>query len=192
MKSITKSLKVIALALILSVGISYVSAWTAPTVTPPNGNVSAPLNVGGTDQTKLGSISAASFWDSNDPVNFYVNPNGDSKVKNVFATSDVCIFGTATCLSTVGGIQSETDPTVITSVKDGISWSEITGIPGGFSDGVDNTGVTVVPTQIYSCPQWNGLMWSGSFLSTFPSYQTVIADSGTITVGCPALGHLVP
>lgn len=110
MKNISQPLKVIALALVLSVGISYVSAWTAPTVTPPNGNVAAPLNVSGNDQTKLGSISAASFWDANDPVNFFVNPNGDSKVKNVFATGDVCLFGTSTCLSTVSGTPGPQGP----------------------------------------------------------------------------------
>lgn len=105
-KNIFQPLKIIILALAFSVGISYVSAWTAPTVTPPNGNVSAPINVSGNDQTKLGSISAASFWDSNDPANFFVNPNGDSKVNNIFATGDVCSgwgSGSQKCLSALGG-----------------------------------------------------------------------------------------
>ena len=35
---------------------------------------------------------------------------------------------------------AETDPTVAASVKDGVDWSEITGIPSGFADGIDNTG----------------------------------------------------
>ncbi len=39
------------------------------------------------------------------------------------------------------GITSENDPTVIASVKDGVSWSEIFSIPAGFADGVDN-GIT--------------------------------------------------
>jgi len=38
------------------------------------------------------------------------------------------------------GITSETDPTVLASVKDGITWSEISAIPAGFADGVDNVG----------------------------------------------------
>ena len=37
-------------------------------------------------------------------------------------------------------ITSETDPTVIASVKDGVSWAEVTGKPAGFADGVDNEG----------------------------------------------------
>ncbi|GEM_PF-2149583 len=34
----------------------------------------------------------------------------------------------------------EADPTVPDSVKDGVDWSEITGIPAGFADGVDDVG----------------------------------------------------
>ena len=35
----------------------------------------------------------------------------------------------------------ESDPTVTSSVKDGVSWSELSGIPSGFADGTDNTGM---------------------------------------------------
>lgn len=52
MKNITQSLKVIVLALSLSFGLSYAYAWTAPTVSPPGGNVSAPINTSTTDQIK--------------------------------------------------------------------------------------------------------------------------------------------
>jgi len=55
-KNIFQSFKIVILALVLSIGISYVSAWTAPTVTPPNGNVAAPLNVSSTEQTKNGPV----------------------------------------------------------------------------------------------------------------------------------------
>lgn len=53
---IFSSLKVIALAVVLSFGLSYVYAWTAPTVAPTGGNVSAPLNTSATTQTKAGSL----------------------------------------------------------------------------------------------------------------------------------------
>jgi hypothetical protein len=35
---------------------------------------------------------------------------------------------------------TETDPTVAASVKDGVSWSEVSDIPAGFADGIDNVG----------------------------------------------------
>ncbi|MEK7509377.1 MAG: hypothetical protein AAB605_01540, partial [Patescibacteria group bacterium] len=34
------------------VGIAFVQAWTGPTAPPPTPNVSAPINVGTTDQVK--------------------------------------------------------------------------------------------------------------------------------------------
>jgi hypothetical protein len=42
------------------------------------------------------------------------------------------------------GITTETDPTVLPSVKDGVSWGEVSGKPVDFADGVDNTGITSV------------------------------------------------
>lgn len=36
--------------------ITAVSAWTSPTIAPPGGNVSSPINVGATAQTKTGGF----------------------------------------------------------------------------------------------------------------------------------------
>jgi len=47
----------------------------------------------------------------------------------------------------------ETDPTVLTSVKDGVSWSELSGIPSGFADGVDDGGD--LKTKIIEIGNWN-------------------------------------
>lgn len=57
---IFNAIKVSALALALSFGMSYALAWTAPTVTPPGGNVAAPINTSITAQTKVGNLS---IWD---------------------------------------------------------------------------------------------------------------------------------
>jgi len=48
--------------------------------------------------------------------------------------------GFADGVDDTGGITTETDPTVLASVKDGVSWGEVSGIPSGFADGVDNVG----------------------------------------------------
>ena len=40
------------------------------------------------------------------------------------------------------GLMTETDPTVLASVKDGVSWTEIASIPAGFADGIDDVGLT--------------------------------------------------
>lgn len=64
--------------------------------------------------------------------------------------------GFADGVDNTGGITTETDPTVLASVKDGVSWGEISSIPFGFADGVDNdtnttysagTGLDLVGTQ---------------------------------------------
>lgn len=108
-KNIFQTLKLIALALVLSLGISYVSAWTAPTVTPPGGNVAAPINVSNTTQTKSGNLGASwlyaySYRDAGDSTDtYFMKPNGDSKLKNILVAQDVCISGTTICLSTVSG-----------------------------------------------------------------------------------------
>jgi len=69
MKNLIQSLKVIIIGLILAVGLSYAFAWTAPTASPPGGNVSAPVNVGGTSQTKIGNMSFSSSLDS--PLGYF-------------------------------------------------------------------------------------------------------------------------
>lgn len=55
------ALKVSTLALILSFGVSYALAWTAPLSAPPAGNVSAPLNTSATAQTKVGQLIVGSL-----------------------------------------------------------------------------------------------------------------------------------
>ena len=56
MKNIAQNLKLIALAVILSFGISFASAWVLPTAAPPNGNADAPITTGG-GQTIKGNLT---------------------------------------------------------------------------------------------------------------------------------------
>ncbi|MCX6716875.1 MAG: hypothetical protein NTV72_03050 [Candidatus Taylorbacteria bacterium] len=53
------TIKVVVLALILTLGITYLYAWTGPTANPPDGNIAAPLNISSADQTKTGGITAS-------------------------------------------------------------------------------------------------------------------------------------
>ena len=72
MKNITQHFYKI-LVVVLCVGISYALAqaqsanWSAPTATPPAGNVSAPIHVGSQNQVKAGglTVSVATSTDSN-------------------------------------------------------------------------------------------------------------------------------
>lgn len=51
-------------ALVLSFGVSYVSAWTAPTQSPPNGNTPSPINTSATTQSKSGNFTAPNLIDT--------------------------------------------------------------------------------------------------------------------------------
>jgi len=62
MQTITKDLvklsKVIILGLVVGIGVTYASAtWVGPTCQPPECNTPAPLNVGESEQIKLGAVT---------------------------------------------------------------------------------------------------------------------------------------
>ncbi len=61
--------------------------------------------------------------------------------------------------SQLGAVTTETDPTVLTSVKDGISWTEVSNRPAGLDDG-DDTGITSEsdPTVLTSVK--DGISWT--------------------------------
>ncbi len=55
-KFIFNNLGVIVGVLAMFSLIAYADSWQAPTANPPGNNVSAPVNVGGSDQIKLGGL----------------------------------------------------------------------------------------------------------------------------------------
>lgn len=77
---IFNSLKVVTLAVVLSFGLSFVYAWTAPTQSPPAGNVSAPINTSATEQIKAGGLGVLGHMGigANPDVNSQLNVDGAS------------------------------------------------------------------------------------------------------------------
>lgn len=61
MKYIKQSFLFVVLSFLLATGVSIASSWVGPTAEPPNNNVSAPINVSSTSQTKLGALSVGGF-----------------------------------------------------------------------------------------------------------------------------------
>jgi len=77
------------------------------------------------------------------------------------------------------GITSESDPTVTASVKDGVAWGELSGIPAGFADNVDNVGLTSE-----SDPKVGAL--TTNYISKWGALSLVnsaIFDNGNIGIG---------
>jgi len=59
MKQYITKLSILAIGFLLATVTSYLSAWTgAPAGTPPANNTPAPINVGDSDQVKIGNIQA--------------------------------------------------------------------------------------------------------------------------------------
>jgi hypothetical protein len=58
---IFNAVRISGLAIALSLGMSYVYAWTAPTVAPTGGNAAAPINVSSNAQSKAGPFAATAL-----------------------------------------------------------------------------------------------------------------------------------
>ena len=113
-----------------------VFAFTPPTVAPTGGNTLAPINTGSSDQTKSGGLlNVFGLWVNQSlGVSGGATFGGDvSWVGNL--TSGSVPWGRLTSVPAglsdgdQVGITSESDPTVAASVKDGVSWDEVSGKP---------------------------------------------------------------
>ena len=85
--SIMSWFKVITLGLVLGFGLQFVQAWTAPTATPPGGNVSGPITTGSANQTKTGGFRAS---------NISINPAGalpDTQYPTSFNQAGTLVLG---------------------------------------------------------------------------------------------------
>lgn len=115
--------------MVLSLGLSYVYAWTAPTANPPLGNVSAPINTSATAQTKVGALTVSamitgkSFVDADnlDLTNpaYFIKPTGMSTFW------DVTVVGTTTTtgLRVPGGTAGQA---LISDANGNATWGEVT------------------------------------------------------------------
>jgi len=56
MKNIKQTIITIIICAVIIAGVNILYAWTGPTGTPPNNNVTAPINIGSTAQQKTGSL----------------------------------------------------------------------------------------------------------------------------------------
>lgn len=82
---------------VIFLGVSFYlfAAWQEPGQEAPEGNVNTPINTGSLPQSKTGRISATEFYDTNDP-NYYLNPNGDSKLSGNLNVGNTTIKGDGT------------------------------------------------------------------------------------------------
>ncbi|MCA9359307.1 hypothetical protein KC926_03830 [Candidatus Kaiserbacteria bacterium] len=85
--------KIVFLSVLLSFGMQFIYAWTAPSGTAPAANVSGPITTGG-NQIKTGSLTAngglaAPSVVDTDNVSYYLNPSGSSVFSSLQTTGKV-------------------------------------------------------------------------------------------------------
>lgn len=107
-KQLLQSAKVIVLALVIGLGVSYLSAaWTGPGGNPPGNNAPAPLNVTTTNQAKGGNPFAGSLLD----------------IAGIFSASHIAVGGQLVVGDTIKGmtlVNTETDPVQVCADQNGV------------------------------------------------------------------------
>jgi hypothetical protein len=124
---IMKNIKAIILALIVVVGVSYVSAdWTAAPASPPNNNVPAPINVGSIFQERVG------------PLKIYNLLTSLNLLANQFTFSPAIDYQGASPQNRVGKVLTATD------VNGKVEWASPAGLNAVTSIKAGNN-ITVSP-----------------------------------------------
>lgn len=145
MKSIKRdalqTLKVVILALTLTVGVNYIFAvdWTPPTATPPGGNTSAPLNVTNAGQIKWGGLTVA----ANPTVtNGLIVANGKTGLATQAPTRTLDVAGETRLRGHLYGVDNNAGSVgqVLTRTSTGPAWQTASGGGGGggITGGMEN------------------------------------------------------
>ncbi|MFA6094376.1 MAG: hypothetical protein WC757_00600 [Candidatus Paceibacterota bacterium] len=157
-------LKIIVAVILLSAGLAYAGPWTGPTQTFPNGNADAPINVGSSNQTKLGAIGATNFITAKASVNndgsasfavgkITIGSDGALSIKNSSNVQTARIgpagVGTFSSLKVTGGSPVAGQ---VLGAKDGegnLEWKNISSptTSSGVSKIIAGTNVTISPTS---------------------------------------------
>ncbi|MFC1586146.1 tail fiber domain-containing protein [Fibrobacterota bacterium] len=91
--------------------------------------------------------------------------------------------------------QTESDPTVNASIKDGVSWDEIQNIPAGFADGTDSVGTggiqaetdPTVPDSIKDGIEWDEVTGKPAIVGDITSVNAGTGLTGGSTSGSATL-----
>lgn len=172
--------KVLVIALLFTAGLSFVSAWTGPTATPPGNNVPAPINVGTSAQVKNGDLSVNNFLSTGNAQvtgNFEANtllPGGmaydgagcSNYANGTLARSADGVGTTLSCRNgTWRGTHFYSQSTLFNFSDDGVSQGQTTGyhdicsVVGVYQNG-NNGWITLQPSNMRADGKMNYTVYS--------------------------------
>lgn len=178
------AIKISALAIVLSFGLSYVYAWTAPSTNPPTGNVSAPINTGTSIQQKDGDLTVKNLVANTLTIGTPVTINAITAPKFCIGTSCITAWpavgggGTVTSLSAGTGITLSPNPITTTgaiSANTAVVQSRVAGscAVGNSISAINADGTVACGPSRVSCTQ------SGTFAG-----GTCFGGSYVVTLNC--------
>ena len=169
------------ISIVIMVGIvTFASAWTSPTQTPPNGNVAAPLNSGSTGQVKTGGLTVG----SGSVTYGLLVPNGNVGIGTTTPTSKLSVEGS---VNVTGGINlagslllngsAGTSGYVLKSQGAGTlpQWASVSSVDGGVP------AKAVMPFNLATCPTgWTEFTSGrGRYIVGKPLNGTLAQGAGT-------------
>lgn len=183
-REVMQSLKVVILGLTLSVGLSYVFAWTGPTQTAPAGNVPAPINAGGLAQFKAGFLSVGKS--SMPTTGTALDVNGAVSLGNLLVNGVITITGGS---PSAGKVLTSTDSTGLASWQIPANGTPAT----SYVTCTANTpGVNNRSSCVASCPALKRVVGGGCTNSQpANTNNTMITQSAPTTVNTVANGGWV-
>ena len=177
---------VLTISLLLTSGV--VLAQNKVVVVPLD--TSGPQVAGSNGQIQYnnnGNIGGAQVYYDKSTGNVGIGDANPSEALDVNGSvSAVDYYGDGSNLT--GVVTSESDPTVASSVKDGVDWSELTGIPSGFSDGTDD-GLTGESDPTVAASVKDGVDWSE--LTGIPAGFSDDTDDGLTSESDPTVAASV-
>jgi hypothetical protein len=142
MKKLFQTLKIITLALVLTVGINWASATytSRPSVAPTGGNTPAPLNIGSSAQARLGALAlgTTNMPASGAALDVYGSVIADSIAS--FANTVVTGNVTANSLTLPGLSGAGNQSLCVTGSGDVVACGSATGLPSLKTATITNSG----------------------------------------------------
>ena len=134
-KIVSNYTRILLIAIALSIGVTYVYAWTGPTATAPGGNTPAPINVGTAAQTKSGKLTVAGFSANTVTVGTTSNAASVTSPKFCLGTSCITEWPTAPACVPVGSYKWDVPGTYSWTAPAGVSSVKVTVVGGGAAGG---------------------------------------------------------